>query len=781
MNSLRVRIFLLFFILLLVVQSVTLLTIYRSMRVEVTRNIENQLEVGRQVFLTQFESRRRYLSVYSRTIGKDFGLLETFYDDPKSLLFALNNNRQRVGADLAVVVDNNGVVRADSVRPEEAGHAFALFGATRDHAPTDSLFLSVHDRTYQIVVAPLLAPNRIGWVYLGFLVDDALARQFEKITGLKVSFVTEGALHHWRMIGSSLPESEQAEFVNGYSDNTRASHPQRLGGEDYLSLGVPLAGDSAHPVTAVLQRSEDAALADYRPWWRQIVVVFLATLALALAGAWAVARSVVRPVRLLAEQTRTVAGGEYAWPISIRERGEVGELVTAFNQMQQAIAEREASIRHNAYHDALTGLVNRYRFEQLLEECIQRAKSRQQHLAVLIVDLDRFKDINETLGHQAGDRLLHEVGDRLLRAVHADDVVARLGADEFAVLLSDLAVSDLQTRLDELYAAIMRPYSAEGVTLHLSAGIGVVLFPEHGADVTALLRHADSARFAAKERRQRYVMYDGSQDRYSLLRLGLLAELQAAIERGDLVLHYQPKLSLEQGEITSAEALIRWQHPVYGTIPPGEFIPMVEHTGNIQIVTRWALRNALQQLVSWQAAGHALRVAVNVAAQDLRGTDFAADVLQIIRETGASPAMLILEITESGIMDDIANSIAVLKRLRDAGVMIAIDDYGTGYSSMAQLKKLPVSELKIDQSFVRDLDSNPDDEIIVRSTIELGHNMGLQVTAEGVETPRTLMLLRQLQCDVIQGYYLSRPMPAAEFGVWLAARSWHKLLSGVSS
>ncbi|HEX5340225.1 MAG TPA: EAL domain-containing protein [Gammaproteobacteria bacterium] len=781
MNSLRVRIFLLFFILLVAVQSVTLFTIYRSMRDEVVRNIGNQLEVGRQVFLTQFESRRRYLSVYSRTIGKDFGLLETFYDDPKSLLFALNNNRQRVGADLAVVVDNQGTVRADTVRPEEAGHAFELFDATRNRNPTDSLFMSVHAHTYQIVAAPLLAPNRIGWVYLGFLVDDDLARQFEKITALKVSFVAADATRRWRMIGSSLPESEQSEFVRGYGGGVTAPLPQTLGGETYLSLGVPLSNDSGASVVAVLQRSEDAALADYRPWWRQILGVFLATLVLAIAGAWAVARSVVKPVRLLVEQTRAIAGGDHAQPISTRQRGEVGELVTAFNQMQQAISERETSIRFNAYHDALTGLVNRYRFEQLLEERIQAAKPLQQHLGVLIVNLDRFKDINETLGHQAGDRLLREVGSRLARAVHPDDVVARLGADEFAVLLSGLVVTGLQARLDGLYAAIMQPYHAEGVTLHISAGIGVVLFPEHGSDAIALLRHADSARFSAKEKRLRYSVYDGSQDRYSLLRLGLLAELQTAIERGDLVLHYQPKYDIAQREITSAEALIRWVHPVYGTIPPSEFIPMVEHTGNIQVVTNWALRSALRQVAAWHDAGHRLRVAVNVAAQDLRSSGFVAEVQHAIAETGARADMLIIEVTESSVMEDVDTSIAVLEQLRNAGVMIAIDDYGTGYSSMAQLKKLPVNELKIDQSFVLDVDANQDDEIIVRSTIELGHNMGLKVTAEGVETFRALKLLRDLQCDVIQGYYISPPLPAEQFSAWLAARGWSEALAGAAS
>lgn len=308
--------------------------------------------------------------------------------------------------------------------------------------------------------------------------------------------------------------------------------------------------------------------------------------------------------------------------------------------------------------------------------------------------------------------------------------------------------------------------------LHMSAAIGVAVHPDHGSDAATLLRHADMAKWHAKQKHMRYSIYDGTQDRYSLLRLSLLGELQVAIQRGDLVLHYQPKVELACQTVSSVEALIRWQHPVYGLIPPAEFIPMVEHTGNITLITGWALRTALAQADSWRRTGMNMRIAVNISAYDLRSSHFATELEQLFTEVGGNPALLELEITESAIMEDVDQAIMIFRRLREFGIKLSIDDYGTGYSSMAQLKKLPLDELKIDQSFVVSVDRNKDDEILVHSIIELGHNMGLKVVGEGVESRAGLDILRNLRCDFVQGHYISRSLPAKQFQSWWKARAW---------
>lgn len=767
MNSLRLRIFLLFCGLLVAIEAVTLATLYTSMREQVQRGIDQQLDVGREVFLAQFESRRRHLSIYSQVIAKDFGLLSSLHDDPRSLQVALDNHRKRVGADLAIVTDMDGRVLADTGTPADGTGAHLPFAATGSD-DARSHFLRHGDRTYQLVAAPLLAPNPVGRLYLGFVIDDALARQFESITSLKVSFVSRAASD--TVIASTLPLATHAPLLAQLAGFGTARELVGLGDDEYVSLAVPLEGDLRHGMVALLQQSEGAALAAYRPWWTQVAEVAALVLLAGFGGAWLLARRIVEPVRLLARQADAIAGGNYEQNISIHEKGEIGELVRAFNQMRSAIAERESSIRYNAYHDSLTGLVNRYRLERLIDERASRAGAPR--FAVVVLDLNRFKDINDTLGHHAGDRLLREVAARLAATVADQGVAARLGGDEFGVLLDDVGVASLPERLEALHLALREPFAEDELTLHLGAGAGVAVFPEHGQDAATLLRHADAARFIAKERRVRHEIYDGAQDRYSLLRVSLLGEMQAAMRNGDMQLHFQPKLDLVEDAVIEAEALLRWRHPVYGMIPPHEFVPMAEHTGNIHELTGWVIEAALRQAAEWSRQGIELRLAVNISAHDLRNPALLDCLHDSLRRTHTQPAQLKLEITESAVVENETTVFESLQQLHELGIALAIDDYGTGYSSLAQLKRLPVNEIKIDKSFVMALERSNDDEIIVRSTIELGHLMGLDVCAEGVESAAALRLLKQLGCQTAQGFEVARPMPAAEFAAWFRARGW---------
>lgn len=773
MHSLQMKIFALVMVLLVLIQSVSLFTLYQRVQEDAEHSLTERLQAGGQVFLNQFDARRQSLAIYSTTLSKDFGLLEAFHQGAKSLLVALDKRRRQVGADTAVVVDMKGVIRADTGRPGLAGAQFELASDAVPYASTHPLFMDLSGTDYELVAAPLKAPNRVGWVLLGFKLDAPLAQRFATFTSLQVTFLEQTPDGRWRMLASTLPDAARASLSQAPEPRAGA---QALGDETYLGLSLPLAGAPGRPVVALLQGAEREAFAAFESWWQQIVEVFMGGLLLALLGAWLLARSVARPLRLLVEHAGSIEAGNYAEPITVRQHGEVGELVDKFNRMQQAIVEREASIRRHAQFDPLTGLANRFRLEEIIQESITQIDTGGPRLGVLIAGLDRFKDINDNLGYEAGDQLLRLVATRLQESVASQDVVGRIGGDEFGILLRDAHMQGIRARLDQVAAAFASPFQIEGMSLHLSAGIGLASHPGHGRDAATLLRHADRAKWTAKQKRLRYAIYDGAQDRYSLLRLGLLGELRSAIEHNDLVLHYQPKVALAKGQLAGAEALLRWQHPVYGLIPPAEFIPMVEHTGNISLITGWALRTACAQAQAWRQAGMEVRVAVNVSAYDLRNPEFVDDVERLISKQEADPSLLSLEITEGAVMEDVDQAIMVFERFREHGISLSIDDYGTGYSSMAQLKRLPVDELKIDKSFVLALDSSEDDEIIVRSTIELGHNMGLKVVGEGVESRGGLEMLRKLRCDIAQGHYISRSLPSEKFTAWWQSGAWRAAL-----
>ena len=772
MHSLQLKIFALVVGLLLVAQSLSLLVLYQHMRTDTVNNLNMQLQQGQRTFFSQFQARTRALDVYARTLAKDYGLLAAFHAGPQSLRDALLARQQRVGADLAIAVNTQGKILADTADSDAPAPAFHA----SDSSGYGGVFFDDGGHLYQLAGAPVNAPTRVGWIYLGFRIDTVLAQQLGESTALEVTFLRRDATGHWQVVASSLPAKPLADLGRQLQTAPPASGMLQLGGENFLGLATPLAPASATPVSALLQSSQSAVMARYRSWWRQVIGMLAGTLLVALIGAWLLARYIVRPVRLLVNHAGALAAGDSTEPIALRQRGELGELVREFNRMQAAVSERETSLRHLAEHDPVTGLANRFSLEKRISREIGGPDAASRRLAVLIVNLDRFKDINDSLGYDSGDRLLREVGQRLSSIVAADDLVARIGSDEFGLLLCNITVSDLHSRLERIVAALTKPYLAEGLTLHVSAGTGVAIYPDHGRDASALLRHADMAKGTAKSKRLAYSIYDGSQDRYSLLRLSLLAELQSAIERNELVLQYQPKLDLDHGAVAAAEALVRWQHPAYGLIPPAEFIPMVEQTGNIGVVTQWALRRAIGQAAAWQKSGMPIRVAINISAHDLRDNNFAAELEKLLHAEHCDPKLLALEITESAVMEDVNQSVATFRRLRGLGLTLSIDDYGTGYSSMAQLKRLPVDELKIDQSFVMDMDRNNDDETIVRSTIELGHNMGLRVTGEGVESRASLTLLRKLRCDAAQGNYISRALHAQQFHQWWQASGWKTTL-----
>jgi diguanylate cyclase (GGDEF)-like protein len=445
----------------------------------------------------------------------------------------------------------------------------------------------------------------------------------------------------------------------------------------------------------------------------------------------------------------------------------IGELLTS--------KRRSDKLQRIATTDELTGLGNREEFYAVIGQRIAAARESDGHFAVLLMDLDRFKEINDTLGHHYGDVLLQEIGPRLTTSIGEGGFVARLGGDEFGILLAedtdDAAVLDVV--MTRLFKSVSRPFMIDELSLEVGASVGVARFPQDGEDSHALLRCADIAMYAAKETQTEYKIYTAEQNHHTKRRLGVLSGIRHALVQDEIVVHFQPIIDLDQGRVRGAEGLVRWQHPEHGLIPPGAFVQTVEQTGLIGPLTRHVLERSIAECAAWRKDGREMSVAVNLSVRNLLDHDLPREIERLLRTYGLPPEALQLEITESMIMSDPERALATVTRLSRLGARLSVDDFGTGYSSLANLRKMPINELKIDRSFVSPMLNNESDLIIVRSTINLGHDLGLNVIAEGVEDNPTLEQLAVLGCDLAQGYHVSRPMPADAFNNWLTETTPH--------
>jgi diguanylate cyclase (GGDEF)-like protein/PAS domain S-box-containing protein len=449
----------------------------------------------------------------------------------------------------------------------------------------------------------------------------------------------------------------------------------------------------------------------------------------------------------------------YMIDISERKRNE-----EALRRSQETLKEQMRATQHQALHDALTGLANRTLFQDRAGQALRLAKRDGSGFAVMLLDLDRFKEVNDTLGHASGDRLLCEIAGRLHRALRESDTVARLGGDEFGIVapqLSDgVSARDLADKLRE---AIAEPVLVGGLTIEVEASVGIAIYPDHGEDVETLIRHADVSMYVSKDTHTP-IVYAADYDHHSRARLALIGELRRAIANQELVVHYQPQATAGTGEVHMVEALVRWQHPEHGLLGPDQFIPLAEQTGLIRKLTLYVLDTALAQCRAWNSEGRRLGVAVNITGRELVDLRFPDEVRKLLSKWAVQPGQLELEVTESTIMSDPPSARAVITRLSELGVSLAIDDFGSGQSSLGYLTQLPISVLKIDKSFVLKMAENPNDAAIVRAAIDLGHNLSLEVIAEGVETEDLRRRLEALGCDTLQGYCVGRPQPASELG-----------------
>jgi len=473
-------------------------------------------------------------------------------------------------------------------------------------------------------------------------------------------------------------------------------------------------------------------------------------------------RMVFRPIDSVARALKAEAFGKDGILLPTVRTKETQNLIDAFSEMRKQVHTRQAELEHQALHDSLTDLPNRTLLHDRMEQAINIARRDHKFLTLLMIDLDRFKEINDTLGHHVGDTVLKEVGQRLLTTLRQVDTVARLGGDEYAILLPDTDVATAENITRKISATLDKVFAIDELKLFIKASIGMAEYPTHGKDAATLIQHADVAMYVAKRGQMGYAIYNPQDDDHSIGRLALISELREALRQNRLKLHYQPKLDLVSENIIGAEALLRWDHPKYGAIPPDQVVNLAEQTGLIDDLTYWVIKEAVQQIDRWQQQKGLVNVSINLSMYNLKNTDLLPFIRSLLNEYHIDPECITLEITESAMMANPKRSLRTLLDISEMGIRLSIDDFGTGFSSLAYLKKLPVDELKIDKSFVMDIVHDENDFTIVKSTIDLAHNLGIKVIAEGVESQQIYDTLKSMNCDEAQGFFISHPLGPQE-------------------
>lgn len=762
-----------FFVALLAMAQIVAFFLVNDANLRISRETAaHELATGEKVFQRLIDDKGKQLRQAARVLAADFGFRDAIASrDGETILSALQNHGGRIGAQVVMLSDLDNVLLADTLHTHSQGTSYPFPELLANAATQAATIKLIDGKLYQIVAVPVKAPTVIAWVTMGFAVDDVVAKDLQALSASQVSFLGKTAAS-WQIFASTFAASQRDSLLR-LLPNQPQGHRWRLAGEDFETRLLVLSNDANAPVYALLARSLNETMASFYALQKTLVVLFLGSLALCLVLSLQIARRITQPLRGLALVAKRIQSGDYAQRIDVSDQSEIGQLAGSLAHMQVAIGEREAEISRLAFQDTLTGLPNRVRFNQLLEKSLAEARVTGHPLSVFLLGLDRFQQINDTLGHPVGDRVLAEVGKRLAGVIGPNDAVARVAGDEFALMLPGVAVKDVGVSIASVQRVFDERFLLDGQPLDLRASIGAASFPEHGSDAIDLVRCADIAMYRAKRTNNSYAIYDPSYQTFRQEHLSLLGELQKAIENNELRLYYQPKVNLQTGAANEAEALVRWIHPQRGFIPPGDFIPFAEQTGFIMEVTRWVLSAGIAQAGRWAAQGQPIKLSINIATRDLLDPDLPNLIASQLNVAQLDPKLLCLEITESGFMEDPTHALGILRTLRGMGLGLAIDDYGTGYSSLAYIRQLPVTELKIDRAFVVDLDSNDSDAQIVHSTIDLGHRLGLKVVAEGIETQAVAEQLAKMGCDLAQGYYFAKPMPAEQFDAWLAKRLAH--------
>lgn len=770
----RLRLALFFVATLVTVQLLTAGLVYEVTRRALVAEGERQLTANAQAFVAQMDDISARIAGNVEVLSLDYALRSAIAErDRGTVLSVLRNHGRRVGASRMLLIGLDGMVEADTGDTATASTRFPfpdLIDSAYDRHT--AAVVALDGKASWMVVVPIYAPQPVGLVVVNVPLDDALLVHMQRLSALPrdIELAARSTPGHWAVVARG---DRHAGLVDSLAA-VRQGLPwkpllTKVGGKEYMVLAQRMKQPKhGTPVVAVLGYSLDDALSPFR----SVAIAWATLLALGLGvgllGAWFTARSVSRPVEALATAARRIEAGDYRAPASMRRHDEIGQLAGAFGTMAEAVRQRELHILHQAMHDSVTDLPNRVAAEASIDQSL----GDDGKGALLMVGLTRVPEIIKTMGHALCDRLMRDAGERI-RRVAAEAYLARTSDTQFMLWLSraDQATAAAAARC--IVDMLNEPYQETDVSIDRLPSVGIAMAPVDGSHASTLLRHAEVAQFAASGSASALSFYDAATDPHRPERLSLMGDLRDALDRDSLLLHYQPKLDLANQRVDGAEALLRWNHPRRGWIPPDEFIGMAEDTGNIQRVSRWVLASALVQAQQWIERGLPLHIAVNLSTRDLEDAELPARVSGLLSIHHVPAACLTVEVTERAVIGEPDTAIRILRRLAEQGIGIAIDDFGVGQSTFAYLRHLPVSELKIDQMFVKHLATDMNDRIIVRSIVDLSHQLGYRVTAEGVEDQGALEYLASIGCDHAQGYFISRALPADAFAGFVTGQREH--------
>lgn len=745
LDSLRVRLIGVLLGLLTALSFATAIATLNAIQKEQSEQSIQALDVASRVFTEALHTRSMQLSSSVKLLASDFGFRQAVaLREQDTIESVLGNHAARIDASFAVLLSPQGEVLASNNPKINADQIKTLFmhaQASGSESIADMVY--TEHSAYQLVMVPVKAPLVIAWVGMGFQLDQALANQIKGLTDLEISF-TANQTGQIDVLASTLGKVEPELLQRSNASNRITS--------DWLSTSIAL--DRTNRIEAWLHLATARYQQNYQQTRAQLQAIFGVGLTLAVLLALWFARSVTKPLQHLTDFAQAL-GKNLTAPVPTIQGAEVAVLAATLDQMRGSLAEREQQIQYQSQHDRLTGLANRLWVEQQLPHWLQ-----QVGVQLLLVNIKDFKHVNDAFGYQNGDLLLCQLARRLEQTTDLS-LLARLGNDEFLMVLPPgFTEQDFRDWQQRWSIDFRLGESALNLKLVLA-----LYTPPTTVDVNDALRRVDIAMVHAKQEPALFARYQSGQDESHQRELMLLHDLPLSLQSGQMFVVYQPKVDIQQRRMEHAEALIRWQHPKLGFVPPDEFIRLAEHSGLISSVTDWMIEQVIKQVAQWQHDS-AIQVAVNLSAYDLLNPQLSDFIESLLQSYQVSPRFLALEVTEGAVMQDPQQVIQNLQRLRSMGISLAIDDFGTGQSSLAYLKRLPVHEVKIDRAFVKDIENNLNDRLIVATTTSLAHGLGLKVTAEGLENAAGLALLLEANVDIVQGYYFSKPLKAEDFEAW---------------
>lgn len=724
-----------------------------------------RIDVAKKVFQRTIDNRSKHLSVGVTLLASDFGFKTAVAThDDATIRSSLENNAKRVGADFGILLSSEGV-SINSTFDMVYGSDFTELINNNRRRRNINGFIEVNHKPYQLVLVPVKAPNIIAWVGMAFQMGNELAKDIKGITGLDVSFSSIEAntqnehLHdnHITTLNLDNVDSILNSFItNGVDENSTIFSDDK----NYLTSAVAL---NIKDHWAFLHLPYNSWIQNINEVTNRLIIIFSIILSLSILLSWFSARHLLKPIQILVAKAKRIGRGEH---VEIQaQAGEFGVLSKTLSGMQTRIEKREEELSFQASHDSLTGLKNRNAVEEFLSLKLDTSQG-----GVLLINIRHFKDINNMMGFESGDILLCEFAQRINTLVTNDDMVARLAGDEFLIVFN--SQFDELTLL-KIHSVLQTEFIILDSKICLQICMGALFFA-HQKDLTVngIMRRVDISADEAKQSENGIAIYEQGQDESHRRTLSIIRDLPLSLSQNQLFLVYQPKVNIQDRRCYSAEALIRWIHPTLGFISPAEFIPLLERSGNIQLVTKWVIEEVCKQQSRWQIQDMDIQVAINLSAMDLIDVGLTDFINSMMDKYHIQPKQLAFEVTESAVMKDTNTVIHVLNALKKIGFKLSIDDFGTGQSSLAYLRDLPVDEVKIDRSFVHDIETNDSNALIVNTTIQLSHSFGFSVTAEGMENIGGLGILENFGCETIQGYYFSKPLKPDEFLNWQSSFSY---------